>query len=462
MLSGGDLINIRTTPLENTTIKSGGRKRNPNTSKMAKRPQNSQPNKLHRNVKANIKRSDSDKRRRSSLLRRLSSKRVSADMHQLLPHNASLPPQSTPPTSPLSSNHPKLLNMNQITPSRSYQSFAKAASADSSTPNSSTPIIGQKNVGQVSAKSSGHLTVLSTGCISRFVPSSSNVIQNMLNDASNGVSSIESSPANSVPNSPASSTRPSSLDGLKFKLKQTFRTPRRKSCGHIPLSPLARSNGGASPVLVTSNNSHLLTSTSPTSRSPSPLALSNIPLNSNGSQLIATSSNQLMSKHHRLAPIVQTNSNSILTKKLNSRPKSVIMEKCLNQKHCDNDNIQEESNNAARLSSIEIHKNFCLSKSKRESLASVISSSQIPNAVQPTIKVESTNSLTERPESSASVDEEICLSSTDSKRSSLNVDTYLDKESNRVNRSSSDPSSKEQISRSYLSRNKSLQSVHRK
>ncbi|KAJ6223989.1 hypothetical protein RDWZM_002534 [Blomia tropicalis] len=462
MLSGGDLINIRTTPLENTTIKSGGRKRNPNTSKMAKRPQNSQPNKLHRNVKANIKRSDSDKRRRSSLLRRLSSKRVSADMHQLLPHNASLPPQSTPPTSPLSSNHPKLLNMNQITPSRSYQSFAKAASADSSTPNSSTPIIGQKNVGQVSAKSSGHLTVLSTGCISRFVPSSSNVIQNMLNDASNGVSSIESSPANSVPNSPASSTRPSSLDGLKFKLKQTFRTPRRKSCGHIPLSPLARSNGGASPVLVTSNNSHLLTSTSPTSRSPSPLALSNIPLNSNGSQLIATSSNQLMSKHHRLAPIVQTNSNSILTKKLNSRPKSVIMEKCLNQKHCDNDNIQEESNNAARLSSIEIHKNFCLSKSKRESLASVISSSQIPNAVQPTIKVESTNSLTERPESSASVDEEICLPSTDSKRSSLNVDTYLDKESNRVNRSSSDPSSKEQISRSYLSRNKSLQSVHRK
>ncbi|XP_029285005.1 microtubule-associated serine/threonine-protein kinase 2 isoform X2 [Cottoperca gobio] len=57
-----------------------------------------------------------------------------------------------------------------------------------------------------------------------------------------GTSSQSSSPSSSVPNSPASSghIRPSSLHGLAPKLQRQYRSPRRKSAGNIPLSPLAR------------------------------------------------------------------------------------------------------------------------------------------------------------------------------------------------------------------------------
>nr|XP_030725868.1 microtubule-associated serine/threonine-protein kinase 2 isoform X7 [Globicephala melas] len=54
-------------------------------------------------------------------------------------------------------------------------------------------------------------------------------------------SSQSSSPSSSVPSSPAGSghTRPSSLHGLAPKLQRQYRSPRRKSAGSIPLSPLA-------------------------------------------------------------------------------------------------------------------------------------------------------------------------------------------------------------------------------
>nr|XP_046156116.1 microtubule-associated serine/threonine-protein kinase 2 isoform X7 [Oncorhynchus gorbuscha] len=76
-----------------------------------------------------------------------------------------------------------------------------------------------------------------------------------------GNSSQSSSPSSSVPNSPASSghIRPSSLHGLAPKLQRQYRSPRRKSAGNIPLSPLART---PSPTPQ---------STSP-QRSPSPLS----------------------------------------------------------------------------------------------------------------------------------------------------------------------------------------------
>uniref|UniRef100_G1Q6W9 non-specific serine/threonine protein kinase n=1 Tax=Myotis lucifugus TaxID=59463 RepID=G1Q6W9_MYOLU len=52
---------------------------------------------------------------------------------------------------------------------------------------------------------------------------------------------LSSSPSSSVPSSPAGSghTRPSSLHGLAPKLQRQYRSPRRKSAGSIPLSPLA-------------------------------------------------------------------------------------------------------------------------------------------------------------------------------------------------------------------------------
>uniref|UniRef100_A0A8C9MHY1 non-specific serine/threonine protein kinase n=1 Tax=Serinus canaria TaxID=9135 RepID=A0A8C9MHY1_SERCA len=80
------------------------------------------------------------------------------------------------------------------------------------------------------------------------------------NETLGGNSSQSSSPSSSVPNSPASSghIRPSSLHGLAPKLQRQYRSPRRKSAGNIPLSPLAHT---PSPTPQ---------STSP-QRSPSPL-----------------------------------------------------------------------------------------------------------------------------------------------------------------------------------------------
>ncbi|XP_054162036.1 microtubule-associated serine/threonine-protein kinase 3-like isoform X2 [Oppia nitens] len=239
VLSGGDKVNIRTTPLENTSIKANGRKRNPHTSKMARRPVSA--NKHHKNVKSNhVKRSDSDKRRRSSLFRRLSSKRASVEMNQLVINTSGGSPQLTPLTPPAVP-----LGAQQITPSRSCQSLHKTlANMSIDSPVTSTPTT---------------TSTVSTPAY-RFTTCSQS-------DSSNttGNSSVDSSPTNSAPNSPASNTRPSSLHGLKHKLIQTFRSPRRKSCGHIPLSPLARTQG-VSPTVNT------LQATSPTSRSPSPLA----------------------------------------------------------------------------------------------------------------------------------------------------------------------------------------------
>ncbi|CAG2101321.1 unnamed protein product [Medioppia subpectinata] len=237
VLSGGDKVNIRTTPLENTSIKSGGRKRNPHTSKMARRPINSN-NKHHKNVKSShVKRSDSDKRRRSSLFRRLSSKRASVEMNQLVINTSGttqLPPITPPP-----------ISAQQITPSRSYQSLHRTLA----------------NV------SLDNVIISSGSTTSSVTPPSYRLPTCSQSDSSNttGNSSVDSSPTSSAPNSPASTTRPSSLHGLKHKLIQTFRSPRRKSCGHIPLSPLARTQG-VSPTVNT------LQTTSPTSRSPSPLA----------------------------------------------------------------------------------------------------------------------------------------------------------------------------------------------
>lgn len=532
MLSGGDLINIRTTPLENTTIKSGGRKRNPNISKMAKRPQAStQTNKLHRNVKAsNVKRSDSDKRRRSSLLRRLSSKRASADIHTLMPHGinaaAGLPPPSTPPTSPLSTHHPKILSVaaQSITPSRSYNAFPKQSTPsdpNNPLPNSSLASVNSIcsiSVGKGGVGTSTHLSVHSAAAANltqRLLPQTSpaNIMQNIVySDASlivsagngGGNSSVDSSPTNSVPNSPASSTRPSSLDGLKFKLKQTFRTPRRKSCGHIPLSPLARSNGGASPVMVGTaggpgGNHLMLASTSPTSRSPSPLALTNQALlhhhhsgGQGGTSGVSTSSSSpsVITKHHRLAPISQASSStggSLLSKKLHGssgRPKSVIIEKCLPPKNADSDyRIDECRMTYRRLSTSELQKNFSLSKSKRECLALtdpvlIRLSSQLTQG--PTIKVDQSPNavLEERPESAASTEEEFIISRPSNSRrlekqsvsacSSNDSSTSLTTGgvSFRVSRSASDPHSKESresedCQSPQLGRHKSFQSLQR-
>lgn len=74
LLSGGDHVTLRSTALENTSIRSGGRKRELWQSKLARRS-------LQRQRRQ--KREHNDKRRKSSLFRRISSKRASVEMQQV-------------------------------------------------------------------------------------------------------------------------------------------------------------------------------------------------------------------------------------------------------------------------------------------------------------------------------------------------------------------------------------------
>lgn len=208
VLSGGDKINIRTTPLENTTIKTGGRRRNPSNVRMIRRSNMT----THRKY-APVRRSDSDKRRRSSLLRKLNSKRASAEIQQLMTASGA-------PSPPL------------LAPSRSFQSLSVHRS----------PV--DPEVSSLSPNS----------CLSpsSHIPRHSKSPPNRLHcspESSVATSSQSSSPGSSVPNSPAglslsfsNFSRPSTLAGLKqtHKTLKSLRSPRRKSCGHIPLSPLAR------------------------------------------------------------------------------------------------------------------------------------------------------------------------------------------------------------------------------
>lgn len=75
MLSGGDHVTLRSTPLENTSIKSGGRKRDLTQSKMARRT-------FHKQRKQKRELSDK-KRQKTSLFKRISSKRASVEMQQV-------------------------------------------------------------------------------------------------------------------------------------------------------------------------------------------------------------------------------------------------------------------------------------------------------------------------------------------------------------------------------------------
>lgn len=232
---------LRATPLTNTSIQTGGRKRELWQSKLAKKGVN-----RHKKQKK-----DSEKKRKTSLFRRISSKRASAEIQQMAAG-------FTSPTS--------------VTPNLTFPST------------SATPPLNRLNL----------------------CPLESN-------------SSQSSSPSSSAPNTPTGSggqlyQRPSTLHGLKHKLhtsacssnkglhasNATTAPNRRKSVGHIPLSPLARTPS-PSPLPA-----------SPT-RSPSPLAF---PI---GHQ--PGSSNTTQSYSPGVIPS-STNATAAVAKKTFARPKS--------------------------------------------------------------------------------------------------------------------------------------------
>lgn len=73
LLSGGEHVSLRSTPLEHTSIQSGGRKRELWQSKLVKKGASRQRR----------QRKDNEKKRKTSLFRRISSKRASAEMQQV-------------------------------------------------------------------------------------------------------------------------------------------------------------------------------------------------------------------------------------------------------------------------------------------------------------------------------------------------------------------------------------------
>ncbi|XP_057319918.1 microtubule-associated serine/threonine-protein kinase 3 isoform X2 [Microplitis mediator] len=249
MLSGGDHVTLRSTPLENTSIKTGGRKRELAQSKMARRT-------LHRQRKQ--KRDHSDKKRKTSLFRRISSKRASVEMQQPLtiscPLSAPILPSDSKPPLMMAAG---ICSPSMVTPSRSFQSFTRSLPPQQE---SSAYFAGlPKSVCTPSPPTTNRPSVdsyHSTGGNSS--PCSSP------NSSSSPGSSTSVGPGiSTIANQSPHYQRPSTLHGLKHKLhsaaKNIHSPNRRKSVGHIPLSPLARTPS-PSPIPA-----------SPT-RSPSPLA----------------------------------------------------------------------------------------------------------------------------------------------------------------------------------------------
>uniref|UniRef100_A0A182PEJ6 non-specific serine/threonine protein kinase n=1 Tax=Anopheles epiroticus TaxID=199890 RepID=A0A182PEJ6_9DIPT len=245
LLSGSELVSLRATPLEHTSIQTGGRKREPWQSKFAKKSTHSRRK----------QKKDNEKKRKASLFRRISSKRASAEMQQMVAGIQS-------PTS-------------VVPPSRSFQSLARFQG--------SQPNLLQPGIGPVVVGSPGGLPVpgampqspVGTPGASTLVATGSSPVNRLslspLNSAGtlyNPTLPSPGSPSTSAPSTPTGSgtlgyndgaplyQRPSTLHVLKHKLHSSpcasnkalhsaaaaggRPSNRRKSADHMPLSPLAR------------------------------------------------------------------------------------------------------------------------------------------------------------------------------------------------------------------------------
>ncbi|CAJ0951419.1 unnamed protein product [Ranitomeya imitator] len=219
ILKSGNKVSISTTPFENTSIKVGPARKASHKSKMARR-----------NKKSKTK--DGQERQVCLLI---SSCRQRQPLLQISEN--SRPHVFIFPSKKKSSLFRKITKQASLLhTSRSLSSLNRSLSSGESVPGSPTHILSPRSPTQSY----------------RTSPDSAHTVD--------GNSSQSSSPLSSAPNSPAGSghIRPSSLHGLAPKLQRQYRSPRRKSAGNIPLSPLAHTPSPTSQ------------STSP-QRSPSPL-----------------------------------------------------------------------------------------------------------------------------------------------------------------------------------------------
>ncbi|XP_022226103.2 microtubule-associated serine/threonine-protein kinase 1 [Drosophila obscura] len=321
LLSGGEHVTLRATPLEHTSIQSGGRKRDLMQSKLAKKGLNRQKKQTKR---------EHDKKRKTSLFRRISSKRANAEMQQVSHFSAGTSSPTTPSArnlSPLDSSY-----HSSSCCQSAANSSSQSTSPSSSSPNTPTATSGNGGACSANGGSVPAPAIPSALCVQ--LPLATPLAQVVL--LPHVGAAVGSSPT-SVGNVPVSPTgvvpqlyqRPSTLHGLKHKLHaataviaggsstsnpsgglKTLHSSsnnslpnRRKSVGHIPLSPLART---PSPSPLPS---------SPT-RSPSPLAFPLV-----GHQPGASNTTQSYSPGSTL-PTLQTATNASTKKGGFARTKS--------------------------------------------------------------------------------------------------------------------------------------------
>ncbi|XP_034659666.1 microtubule-associated serine/threonine-protein kinase 3 isoform X1 [Drosophila subobscura] len=274
LLSGGEHVTLRATPLEHTSIQSGGRKRDLMQSKLAKKGLNRQKKQTKR---------EHDKKRKTSLFRRISSKRANAELQQFSVGASSPTTPSARNLSPLDSSY-----HSSSCCQSAANSSSQSTSPSSSSPNTPTATSGNGGTNSSYCGLAPSQAIPSALCVQ--MPLSTLPAQVVLlphvgaavGSSPTSVGNVAVSPTGVVPQL---YQRPSTLHGLKHKLHaataviaggnntsnssgglKTLHTSsnnslpnRRKSVGHIPLSPLART---PSPSPLPS---------SPT-RSPSPLA----------------------------------------------------------------------------------------------------------------------------------------------------------------------------------------------
>lgn len=219
-----DHVTLRATPLEHTSIQSGGRKRDIFQSKLAKKS-------VSRHKK---QRKDAEKKRRSSLFRRISTKRASAEIQQMAVVLSS--PVGSIPT-PLSR-----LNLLDTQPSISPQLSSPSSSAPNTPTSHPSCSLG---LGSTSNKNITPQVYHHHHHHHHQRPSTLHGLKHKLHSVV---------PVNKTPHH-----APAAIPGGGTGLTSSPSSTRRKSVGHIPLSPLARTPS-PSPL-----------SSSPT-RSPSPLA----------------------------------------------------------------------------------------------------------------------------------------------------------------------------------------------
>ena len=260
LFGNGDYASITATALNNTSIQSGGRKRDPKIIKLAQ----------NRHHKKQTKKNLHEKKKKSSLFRRISTKKANVDVQQM-----STKSFLTPIT---------------MTSSRSYQSFPSKTDHRISC---------QRTTNRLSISSDSPFSSSSSS-------SSSSTSPNVLIDQ-NCIQQQQQQ---------QNYQRPSSLHGLKQKLhpknlhvtNTSSAQNRRKSvAGHIPVSPLARTPS-PSPLPI-----------SPT-RSPSPLAFS-LNSTSGGYQFGSSNSIQLYSPN---SITITANKKSFVRSK-NSEPCSPLL-----------------------------------------------------------------------------------------------------------------------------------------